>query len=84
YRELPGPDHCCGAAGLYLARRPRTSRKVGDEAFARWEAATAHQPASGIVSGNAGCLMRWETLLREDSAEAVHPVVLLDRAYDAP
>ncbi len=84
YRELPGPDHCCGAAGLYMVRRPSVSRRVGAASLERYETVAGSTDAPvGIISGNAGCLMRWETLLEERGVEAIHPVVALDRAYGA-
>ncbi|MEE8142259.1 MAG: (Fe-S)-binding protein [Planctomycetota bacterium] len=79
YSELPPPGHCCGAAGLYLLRRPALSRAIGETALERFQ----RSGASGVISGNPGCLLRWEFLLRgrRPPAEAAHPVMLLKRAY---
>lgn len=75
YRELPGPDHCCGAAGLYVLRQPELSAEIGHAARDRFD------PGDfiGVTTANAGCLLRWESLL--GPARATHPVTLLDRAY---
>jgi len=90
YSELPGPDHCCGAAGLYLLRNASVSRRIGAAALSRYEstmpwnsAPHSNGASTGIIAGNAGCLLRWETLLESHGAEAIHPVVALDRAYRA-
>ena len=72
--ELPGQDHCCGAAGLYLLRRRKLSRHIGNTALGRFE----NSGADGIVSGNPGCLLRWEGLLGSERAQ--HPVRILARA----
>ena len=72
--ELEGQDHCCGAAGLYLLRRRQLSHQIGNVALERFE----NSRADGIVSGNPGCLLRWEGLL--GSKKAQHPVRILARA----
>lgn len=76
YQELPGPEHCCGAAGFYVARRPDLSRAIGAVAAERLE----HSGATGLVTGNPGCLLRWENIAPA-GVEVLHPVQLLDRAY---
>ncbi|MCI0652212.1 MAG: (Fe-S)-binding protein, partial [Planctomycetes bacterium] len=75
--EMPAPDHCCGAAGFYFLRRARLSRAIGREALARFEASGAE----GVISGNPGCLLRWEGLLAPSGGKALHPVVAVDLAY---
>ncbi|MFN0058434.1 MAG: (Fe-S)-binding protein [Planctomycetota bacterium] len=79
YRELPPPDHCCGAAGLYVVRRPRLSRAIGAAALARFR----HSNSDGVLAANSGCLMRWEKLLARPNGagRALHPVVALDQCY---
>lgn len=78
YREIPGADHCCGAAGTYLLRRPALSRRIGHAARDRFLATGAQ----GLLASNPGCLLRWEQLLAgRDSIEVLHPMVALDRAY---
>ena len=72
--ELPEPDHCCGAAGMYLLRRRKMSRMIGDQARTRFE----RSGADTIISGNPGCLLRWEGLLGPKNA--IHPVRLLAHA----
>ena len=78
YQELPGPEHCCGAAGLYVMRRPGLSRSIGAESLRRFQ----ESGAFGIITGNPGCQMRWETLIDDPPGDRVlHPVVAVDRAY---
>ncbi|MEX2203919.1 MAG: (Fe-S)-binding protein, partial [Actinomycetota bacterium] len=79
--DPPNGDVCCGAAGLYNVLEPAMSselRRNKAEAIASTEA--------GIVaSANPGCTMQIAAGLRElgTTAEVVHPVELLDRAYRA-
>ncbi len=72
--ELPAPEHCCGAAGMYMLRRRKLSRQIGDLAHDRFQ----KSGADAIVSGNPGCLLRWESLL--GSSRAQHPVRILAQA----
>lgn len=80
--DLPGTEHCCGAAGLYLLRRPSRSREIGERARARW--VSAGRPR--LATGNPGCLLRWESLAREDvgsapPVEVAHPVMYAARHW---
>ena len=34
-----------------------------------------------MLTGNPGCLLRWEALLQPSGIEVLHSVVALDRAY---
>lgn len=77
YQELPPPDHCCGAAGLFVVRNPALSRRIGESALERLRSSAF----DGIITANAGCLLRWEHLLGRN--QVAHPVTLLDRAYRA-
>lgn len=76
YHELPAPDHCCGAAGFYMVRNAQQSGRIGTAAKARFDLA----PASGLLTGNPGCLLRWEALLPAD-VRVQHPIMALDTAY---
>ena len=71
-RDLPEPDHCCGAAGFYFVRRPKLSQSIGARAADRF----GESGSDGVISGNPGCLIRWESLLA-GRAEVRHPVTLL-------
>jgi len=72
--ELPAPDHCCGAAGMYLLRRRKMSQEIGKESRERFDLSGADQ----LVSGNPGCLLRWEAML--DIGAVLHPVRVLAHA----
>ncbi|MGA1533904.1 MAG: (Fe-S)-binding protein [Planctomycetota bacterium] len=76
---LPGEEQCCGAAGTYFLRRPAKSRQLGERAKERWERGGR---VKTLATGNPGCLLRWESLLRrEPGVEVAHPVTLAARAY---
>jgi len=74
------PTSCCGAAGIYNLTQPEMSHAV----LARKMEALAAVDPDFIASGNPGCLMQ----LRAGSEAAglragvLHPVELLDRAYE--
>ena len=72
--QLPAPDHCCGAAGMYMLRRHQLSRSIGEVARDRFVSAKADQ----IISGNPGCVLRWESLLGVQ--KVISPVRLLAHA----
>jgi glycolate dehydrogenase iron-sulfur subunit len=88
-RSIPGVevvepqsgDVCCGAAGLYNVLEPAMS----SELRRRKAEALASTGARVVASANPGCTMQIAAGLRElgTSAEVVHPVELLDRAYRA-
>lgn len=77
--EIANGDRCCGAAGLYNVTEPEMSGRLRRE---KAEAA-ADTGAAVIVSANPGCTMQIAAGLRESdaTAEVVHPVELLARAY---
>ncbi len=68
--SLPGEERCCGAAGLYLLRRRGRSSEIGALARERW--VRAGQP--NLATGNPGCLLRWESLVRGVGGIVQHPV----------
>jgi len=75
------PSSCCGAAGIYNL----THREMSQAVLERKMQALSTADPDYIASGNPGCLMQ----LRAGAAAAglraqvVHPVELLDRAYEA-
>jgi glycolate oxidase iron-sulfur subunit len=78
--EIPNGDRCCGAAGLYNIVEPEmSSRLMREKAEAIRETG-----ARVIASANPGCTMQLAAGLRSIGidAEVVHPVQLLDRAYE--
>ncbi len=83
--EIPDGDRCCGAAGLYNVTEPEMSGRL---MRAKAEAVSS-TGANVVASANPGCSMQLVAGLRalgQDAGgiEVVHPVELLDRAYDVP
>jgi glycolate oxidase iron-sulfur subunit len=72
---------CCGAAGTYNLTHPEMSARVLER---KMESLAAARP-DVIATGNPGCMMqlRQGVAQRGLSAEVVHPIELLDRAYSA-
>ena len=73
------PERCCGSAGIYNITHYRTALHVLDD---KMRSLAAVQPDL-IATGNPGCQMQIAYGVRRAglSAEVVHPIVLLDRAY---
>ncbi|MGZ4110419.1 MAG: (Fe-S)-binding protein [Actinomycetota bacterium] len=78
--EIPNGDRCCGAAGLYNVVEPEMSSRLMREKAEAIRDTGAHV----IASANPGCTMQLAAGLKElgVDAEVVHPVQLLDRAYE--
>ena len=76
---LVDSDQCCGSAGIYNLIEPAVSEAV----LAPKLAHIAATGATLVATGNPGCLMQiGGGLLRHGGdARAVHPILLLDRAY---
>lgn len=77
--DVPDSDWCCGSAGTFNLFHPQTADSLLDRKMAHLVSA---QP-DVIASGNPGCLLQ----LRQGaarhglSAEILHPIEMLDRAY---
>ncbi|MCZ6462769.1 MAG: (Fe-S)-binding protein [Proteobacteria bacterium] len=73
---------CCGAAGTYNL----THREMSQQVLERKMDALAAADPDLIATGNPGCLMqlRAGVRLRGMRARVVHPVELLDQAYQNP
>jgi len=82
-RLLPDSSQCCGSAGIYSMIEPAMSRAVL-EAKIR-SIAMANPRPDMVATGNPGCLMQIGAGLLEARlpVRAVHPVQLLDWAYQA-
>jgi glycolate oxidase iron-sulfur subunit len=78
--ELDGAEHCCGAAGIYSLIEPETSQAVLEPKLENIRATGA----DFVATGNPGCLMQIGAglILSGQKARAVHPVEILDRAYE--
>jgi glycolate dehydrogenase iron-sulfur subunit len=79
--ELPEADWCCGSAGSQLITHFETSTKVMDRKLDN----LASTGAQVIASGCPGCQMQLLTGIqrRRMNVRVVHPVTLLDEAYEA-
>ncbi len=81
YVELPEADWCCGSAGSQLITHYETSLKVMDRKLEN----LASTGAQVVASGCPGCQMQLNTAIRRGGLKmrVVHPVTLLDEAYEA-
>lgn len=79
--ELPEADWCCGSAGSQLITHYETSLQVLDHKMDH----LASTQAQVIASGCPGCQMQLTTGIQRRGLEVrvVHPVTLLDEAYQA-
>jgi glycolate oxidase iron-sulfur subunit len=79
--ELADSDLCCGSAGVYNFLQPDMARSLQQKKVANVLATGADV----VATGNPGCLAWIRTGLPDDAKtpEVVHPVELLDRAYQA-
>ena len=79
--EMPEADWCCGSAGSQLITHYETSLKV---LARKMDNLTATQ-AQYIASGCPGCQMQLNVGIRKRglNVQVVHPIELLDRAYNS-
>lgn len=79
--ELPEADWCCGSAGSQLITHYETSLKVLNRKLDN----LASTEAQVIASGCPGCQMQLLSGIRRRGlpVRVVHPVTLLDEAYEA-
>jgi len=78
--ELPEADWCCGSAGSQLITHYETSLKV----LKRKTDNLASTGAEYIASGCPSCQMQLNVGVQREGLDVkvVHPIVLLDRAYE--
>ncbi|HTV93552.1 MAG TPA: heterodisulfide reductase-related iron-sulfur binding cluster [Verrucomicrobiae bacterium] len=76
--EIPDGDQCCGSAGTYNLLEPASAREIG----LRKVANVLATGAPIVASGNPGCTLQMQSLLRERGANVriVHPIELLDES----
>ncbi|MGD9857079.1 MAG: (Fe-S)-binding protein [Planctomycetaceae bacterium] len=79
---LAESDICCGAAGSYNLTEPEMADRLGN----RKAAHIRDTGADAVISGNAGCTLQIQAMLREigHPLPVLHPVEILDRAYGSP
>jgi glycolate oxidase iron-sulfur subunit len=77
--ELPDADWCCGSAGSQLITHYETSLKVLERKMDHLERTQAEY----IASGCPGCQMQLNVGVRRRglNVQVIHPIELLDRAY---
>ncbi|MEW6745608.1 MAG: heterodisulfide reductase-related iron-sulfur binding cluster [Planctomycetota bacterium] len=71
---------CCGAAGIYNILQPEMSSAIGKR---KVRELTELHPDS-VATANPGCILQIRAALDAEGAriEVVHPIELLDRAYE--
>ena len=79
--EMPEADWCCGSAGSQLITHYETSRSVLDRKLDN----LASTGAATIASGCPGCQMQLNAGIQRRGMQVrvVHPITLLDEAYEA-
>ena len=79
--ELPESDWCCGSAGSQLITHYETSTQVLDRKMDNLESTQAQV----IASGCPGCQMQLNVGIQRRGLDVrvVHPLTLLDEAYEA-
>ena len=79
--ELPEADWCCGSAGSQLITHYKTSIQVMQRKLNN----IASTNAQVVASGCPGCQMQLNTAMQRGKLKVrvVHPVTLLDEAYEA-
>ncbi|MBU0511374.1 MAG: (Fe-S)-binding protein, partial [Chloroflexi bacterium] len=81
FDELPEADWCCGSAGSQLITHYETSTQVLDRKMDNLESTQAQV----IASGCPGCQMQLNVGIKRRGLDVrvVHPITLLDEAYEA-
>jgi glycolate oxidase iron-sulfur subunit len=79
FTELPEADWCCGSAGSQLITHYQTSLKVLSRKMDNLE----NTDADYIASGCPGCQMQLSVGVKKRNlkVQVVHPIQLLDKAY---
>lgn len=79
--ELPEADVCCGSAGSYNLLEPAMSGRLLERKVSNIQ----KTGATCVVAANPGCAMQIQAGLRRHglAIRVVHPVELLDEAYEA-
>jgi glycolate oxidase iron-sulfur subunit len=78
---LEGFESCCGGAGIYNLQHPELSRQILTEKLKAIE----KSGADTVATANPGCIMQIGAgaLLEGLKIDVVHPIELLDAAYQA-
>jgi len=76
---LAESEICCGAAGSYNLTEPEMASRLGNRKVDNIEATNAKM----VVTGNAGCALQIQAVLKERGHDmsVVHPIELLAESY---
>jgi glycolate oxidase iron-sulfur subunit len=76
--EIPDGDQCCGSAGTYNLFEPASANEIG----LRKVSNVLATGAPVVASGNPGCTLQMQSLLRKRGVELtiLHPVEIVDAA----
>jgi glycolate oxidase iron-sulfur subunit len=79
---LEESELCCGAAGTYNLTQPEMSERLGQRKLNNILATGADV----VATGNVGCILQIARMVKERGSpiQIVHPVDLLDQAYNGP
>ena len=79
--DLEESDWCCGSAGIYNITHPEMATRLLNRKIKHVKKAAPDI----VATGNPGCLLQIQNGLRQEGKEieVLHPVELLDRAYQA-
>ena len=79
--ELAESDWCCGSAGIYNITHPEMADKLLDRKVRHISKASPEI----VATGNPGCMLQIRQGMQREGLEVdvLHPVQLLDRAYQA-
>ena len=77
--ELQESEWCCGSAGIYNITQP----EMADKLLKRKIEHVKNADPDVIATGNPGCILQMQLGLRQvgKDVEVVHPIEILDRAY---
>jgi glycolate oxidase iron-sulfur subunit len=78
---LPGAEQCCGSAGIYNITHYEMSMRLLEKKIQNIK----ESKAQIVATGNPGCMMQIAYGARKLGVrvKVVHPIELLDRAYQA-
>ena len=79
---LEESEICCGAAGTYNLTQPEMAERLGRRKMEH----LLETGAEAVVTGNVGCILQIARKAKEygSAMAVVHPIDLLDRAYEGP
>jgi Fe-S oxidoreductase len=79
FKEMDGPDRCCGSAGIYNITHPEMSQHLLKE---KMQSVAATQ-AEAVIAPNPGCMLqlRYGSQQYGPEVKVYHLMDLLDRAY---